>query len=106
MGAVSYLAHERITNTRNLTKYLNHQYLEKKEFENESLQISNEFILGLRKIEGLSIVDFEKKYHQSPLAYPSVKKLLAEKKLELSENFLRIPKHYFYLSNEILIEFI
>ncbi len=106
LGAVSYLKDYRISNTKNLTKYLKDLYQEEKIHESEEVKISNEFILGLRKVEGININLFQKKYHKSILELPQVKKLLHEKKLEQTKNYIYIPKKYFYLANEILIEFI
>ena len=72
----------------------------------KKIKISNEFILGLRKIKGLDTVAFQKKYNEKVTDIPSVKKLLQEKKLILKNNHLFIADKYLYLSNEILINFI
>lgn len=106
MGAVSFLNNTRITNTRNLTKYLNHKYISTEEYEDEKLRISNEFILGLRKIDGINIIEFQKKYQKDITKLYNVKKLIEEGKLILKANHLYIAPKYFYLSNEILLEFI
>ncbi len=106
LGAVSFLNHYRITNTKNQTKYLKNEYLLQKEYEDIKRRISNEFILGLRKVKGISIDKFYQKYQQNVLEYPEVKTLLKEKKLELRDGYLCISSKYFYLANEILIYFV
>ena len=106
LGAVSYLEDQRICNTLNLSKYLNKEYIREVIQEEKKIKISNEFILGLRKIEGLDTVAFQKKYNEKVTDIPSVKKLLQEKKLILKNNHLFIADKYLYLSNEILINFI
>ena len=63
-------------------------------------------MLGLRKINGINIQDFENKYQINIITIEPVKRLLAEKKLVLKDNQLFIHPNYFYLSNEIIIEFI
>lgn len=106
LGAVSYLDKKRITNTRNLTKYL------KKNFssliENVSLeeQKENEMILGLRKLQGVSLQKFKEKYHQSILEEFDIEDLLFENKLVVKDGYLSIREDYLYVSNEILIRFI
>lgn len=106
LGAVSYLEDQRICNTLNLSKYLNKEYIREVIQEEKKIKISNEFILGLRKIKGLDTVAFQKKYNEKVTDIPSVKKLLQEKKLILKNNHLFIADKYLYLSNEILINFI
>ena len=49
---------------------------------------------------------FQEKYQRSILEIEVVKKLLEEGKLVIREGNLLIPDRYFYLANEILINFI
>ena len=106
LGAVSYLNNKRRTNTRNLSKYLKEDYLSMEEIEDKSTKISNELILGLRKINGISITKFQEKYNEDILTLYDIKDLINEGLLEISNNQLRIPKKYIYTSNNILIHFI
>lgn len=106
LGAVSFIHNVRITNTRSITKYMNLEYVINEEYESEQIRISNEFILGLRKIEGMNIESFQKKYHQDITTLYHVKELLQEKKLILEDNYLKIAPEYLYLSNEILLQFV
>lgn len=106
MGAVSYINQQRITNTKNLTKYLKQEYIEIIEDESLETQISNTFMLGFRKTSGINIVDFKNKYKLDITNIEPVKKLLKEDRLILENNQLYINPNYLYLSNEIIIEFI
>ena len=106
LGAVSYINNIRRTNTRNLTKYLKKEYIQEELNETKEIQISNELILGLRKIEGINIKEVNNKYQIDILSYYHIKDLLKEGLLELVNNNLRIPKKYIYISNNILVHFI
>ena len=106
MGAVSFLDNYRIINTKRLTKYIEHEFILEKVFENINLQISNTFMLGFRMIKGIDIEKFRDRYHKNILDILKVRELLEEGKLEFNNNYLFITKKYFYLSNEIIMEFI
>lgn len=105
-GASGYVKETRYTNTRSIQNYI-------KEFKkiecykvSRKEQIENEFILGFRKLDGISISYFEKKYHRNLLAYKTVQKFIKQGKLEVLGDYLRIREEYFYISNEILVSFI
>ena len=106
LGAVSYLDNYRISNTKNLTKYLEGNYYYDKDYENLDKRISNSIILGLRKINGIDIKEFNKRYHTDLLNLYNIKKLIREKKLIVDSGFLYINSKYLYISNDILINFI
>ena len=105
-GAVSYLNNTRITNTKNLRSYLNQEYIYLEEVEDENTSISNTFMLGFRLIKGIDILKFKEKYNKDILDNLIVVKLIKEGKLVLEDNRLYIHPDYFYLSNEIILEFI
>ena len=106
LGAVSYLKNIRRSNTKNLSNYLKGLYKKEEEYEDETLQISNSLILGLRKLEGISIETFREKYHKEITDLYNIKDLLQEGLLEIKDNHLRIKKKYIYVSNEILVNFL
>lgn len=106
MGSVSYLANYRINNTKNLTKYINKDYIDSHEYENRDTQISNTFMLGFRKTKGININDFKNRYNIDILDIEPVSRLITEGKLVLEDNHLFIHPSYLYLSNEIILEFI
>lgn len=106
MGAVSYLDNKRISNTLNLSKYLDGEFIKEEETETRELEISNTFMLGFRKIDGINVGGFEKRFGFSPLDIDIVKRLIDEEKLILEGNQLFINPKYIYLSNSIIMEFI
>ena len=106
LGASGYIKNERYENTRSLTEYIKGNYkLESHELSlDETLQ--NEFILGLRKIEGINKNKFLNKYKIDIKKITPVKKLLNQKLLLENETNIYINPKYLYISNEILINFI
>jgi oxygen-independent coproporphyrinogen-3 oxidase len=105
LGASGFINNIRYDNTKNIDKYL------KKEFkysEEEMTKIKNEenyFILGLRKLKGVSISEFKKRYNEDINIF-NIDKLLKEGKLIIKDDYIFINQEYIYLSNDILINFI
>lgn len=106
LGASGYIGDIRYTNTRSLEQYQKG----KREYQKEKLSLKekmeNEFILGFRKKEGVSLSSFEKKYHKNPLQWDFVQKLLQQGLLQNQKGNLMIPERYFYISNDILLQFL
>ena len=106
LSASGYIDNIRYTNTRNLNKYLKKEYVEESHVLSKIETIENEFILGLRKIEGINKQDFLKQYSIDTKSIDIVNKLLKEKKLKENKTNIYINPKYIYLSNMILEEFI
>lgn len=106
LGASGYINNIRYTNTRSINKYLENNYIYEKHKLSKKETIENEFILGLRKIQGINKEQFQKKYEIDICTLESVKKLLKEKKLIDGGKYIYINKKYLYTANDILIEFI
>ena len=106
LGASGYINSIRYTNTKNITKYLNNDYIDIKDILSEAETMENEMILGLRKMEGVNIIKFKEKYHKNIDDVFDIKKLVEERKLIIKDNYIFINKDYIYLSNDILINFI
>ena len=105
VGASGYINNIRYDNTRNLQKYLNGIWLDNYHEVTLNEKIENEFILGFRKINGINIKEFYKKYNFDILKINIVKKLLNTKKIINSNDNLFINPDYIYTQNEILIDF-
>lgn len=106
LGASGYIPEIRYTNTRSLTKYCNKEYrLEQEEIDLQT-KMENEMILGLRKLEGVDMMQFKQKYGEHIDSIFPIEQLLKEGKLEVHNGYLQIPEDQLYLSNEILIQFI
>lgn len=106
MGASGYIDNIRYTNTKSITKYINKIYRYEIEQLDENLKMDYEMILGLRKLEGVSLDNFKKKYNKEIEKVYDIDYLIKEKKLIKENNYLKINKDYLYLSNDILIKFV
>lgn len=104
LGSTSYINNVRRTNTRNLTKYLNKNYLNEENYEDRQIRIENEIMLGLRKLEGINLKDFKEKYNIDLEEYFDIKNLLEDNYLKKENNHIKINKNYIYISNEILLK--
>ena len=105
LGASGYINNTRYDNTKNINEYLKGNYIKNKEVLTKNIEIENEFILGLRKIKGINIEKFNKKY-DNIFKYDVVNRLLKQNKLKKDEKNIFINNEYIYTSNNILIEFI
>lgn len=105
LGASGYINNIRYDNTRNIQEYIKEKYIKNKEILSKNIELENEFILGFRKIKGINIEKFNKKY-DNIYKYDVINRLLKEKKLIKEKNNIFINPEYIYTSNNILIEFI
>ena len=106
LGASGYISNIRYNNTRNLNEYFNGQYLLNKEIITNEDNLKYGLILGLRKINGINVNNFNEKYHTNLLENEKVKKLIKNKELIYENGYLFINKKYIYVQNEILIKLI
>ena len=104
LGSTSYINNIRITNTKNITKYINRDFIEETNYEDIETRIENEIMLGLRKLEGINLIDFRDKYNIALEEKYNINNLLEEKYLIKENNQLKINKKYIYISNEILLK--
>ncbi|HOP65857.1 MAG TPA: radical SAM family heme chaperone HemW [Bacilli bacterium] len=104
LGASGYTLGFRYDNTKSLTKYLegttriNSMIISKRE------KMENEIMLGLRKIEGINLKKFFKKYNVNIQDEFPIEELLKAKELVYKKGNLYIPKDKLYIMNEILIK--
>ena len=106
LSSVSYLDNYRITNTKNMSKYLSGNYIYSREYEDINMRKENDLILGLRLVNGINILEFDKKYKDNLLDRDIIKKLINKEYLVVSNNYLRCNKKYMYVENAILSEII
>ena len=105
VGASGYINNIRYDNTKSISKYIDGNYVLKKDILNFNTIIENEFILGLRKIKGIRLSEFKEKYGFDVTDIPIVLKLIDEKKLNIKNDYLYIYNNYIYQENDILVEF-
>lgn len=106
VGASGYINNIRYDNTRNISKYLKEENQKEKIILNKSMKIENEFILGFRKLDGISKNEFKKKYDINICDIIEIKNLLQSGMLEESIDRVWIPEKYLYVSNSILVNFV
>ena len=106
LGASGYIDNIRYTNTRSFNKYINNDFKLEEDQLTKKDEMELEMILGLRKIKGVNLSEFEKKYHQKIINTFKIDKLLEEQKLLIKDDYIYINPHYLYVSNDILINFL
>ena len=104
LGSTSYINNIRRTNTKNLNKYLNNNYIDEEIYEDKEMQIENEIMLGLRKLKGINLNTFKEKYNVDLEEIYNIKSLIEDNYLIKENNYLKINKEYIYISNEILLK--
>ena len=102
LSAVSYIDNYRISNTKNMTKYLDNKYIDESIYEEENIRKENDLILGLRLIEGIDINNFNNKYNDNLLDKNIIKELIEDNYLIVENNYLKVNDKYLYLENSIL----
>ena len=100
LGASGYIANYRYTNTKNLNKYLNGNYIAEKEIITKEINASNYAILGLRTKYGINKKEFKDNIGEDINQYFDTS--------DLSENddSFYLDKSKWYIENSILVKFI
>ena len=100
LSASGFINNKRYTNTKGINNYLKSNYVfeEKKQTLKENME--NYMILGLRKIEGVSISKFKSKYNKN------IEDVFNVNKLKKKGDYYYIPSSNLFVSNNILVDFI
>ena len=106
LGAAGYIDNIRYTNTRNLSKYISGSYERQEELLTKEDKIKYEFILGLRLTSGLNKDNFNKKYGININEIEVIKELINKGLLIDDKINIYVPKKYFYVLNDILVNFV
>ena len=114
-SAHSYLKDKRFSNTENLEQYINNienDNIEKNYVIHENQNIEDKkkeyMLLGLRKIEGVSIQKFKNKFKDNPiyLFRNELQKLIEENLLEIDGDSIRLTNKGLDLANVVWEEFV
>lgn len=103
LGASGYIENIRYDNTTSMTKYLNKKYVESSHELTKKENLENEFILGLRKIEGIDKSVY-KKYNIKEIKI--INELLEKGLLKQNKDRIYIDEDDLYISNSILVNII
>lgn len=103
LSSTSYINNKRITNTKNLRKYLNGEYLDTSVYEDKDIRMENEIMLGLRKLDGINLDRFKDKFNVSLEDIYNIDNLVRNGYLIRDNNCIKIDKKYMYISNEIIV---
>lgn len=106
LGAAGYIDKIRYTNTKNLKDYLLGNYVKVREIIGEKENMDYEIMLGLRKLQGINIDDFKKKFGKNMEDVYNIKPLLKSKELLKKKGYIYINPIYTYIMNEILLKII
>ena len=106
LGAAGYIDNIRYTNTRNLSKYISGSYEGQEEVLTKEDKIKYEFILGLRLTSGINKDNFNKKYGININEIEIIKELIKNGLLIDEKINIYVPKKYFYVLNDILVNFV
>lgn len=106
LGAAGYIDNIRYTNTRNLSKYISGSYERQEEVLTKEDKIKYEFILGLRLTNGINKDNFNKKYGININEIEVIKELINKGLLIGDKINIYVPKKYFYVLNDILVNFV
>lgn len=106
LGAAGYIDNIRYTNTRNLSKYISGSYEKQEEVLTKEDKIKYEFILGLRLTSGINKDNFNKKYGININEIEIIKELINKGLLIDDKINIYVPKKYFYVLNDILVNFV
>ena len=106
LASGSYINSIRSTNTRSINKYLNGDFLLEEEKLSKKDRMIYEVILGLRKVKGINIDDFNRKYNVNLIEFFDIIDLVNENILINDNGYLYINDNYLYVSNSILERFL
>ena len=106
LGAAGYINGFRYENTKNIDNYINGKFRNSESLLSKQEIMDYEIMLGLRKIKGINIKEFEEKYGIILEDNFPIKPLIKNKDLILKNGYLFISPKRIYLMNEILLKMI
>ena len=104
LGAHGFISELRYENTRSFNTYLKGNYRFNELFLSKREDMENDIILGLRKLEGINIVNFFNKYKTNIQDEFNITPLLKNGLLKIKDNNIYIPEEKIYIMNSILNE--
>jgi len=108
LGAHSYIKGVRFSNTRSMKDYLEGNYVETTHKNTRKDSISDYLFTGLRKIEGIDLTKFEKRFGEpiEDIFREALRSFQEQGLLEQEKSHLRFTKKGLDLSNTVLRELV
>ena len=115
LAAHSYYRDKRFSNTQNLDEYINNiekfiisKNVEVHEIQDREAKAKEFMLLGLRKIDGVSISEFERRFRVHPLFYFrfEISRLEEEELIEVDLDKIRLTKRGLDLANQVFEAFV
>ena len=106
VGASSYLGNIRYSNTKSITNYIRGKRVIYKEKLSIKDKIFYEVMLNFRTNKGLDKKKFINKYKVSIDKLFNYKHLVNKKVLISNSNYLKVKEEYFYVLDEVVLEFL
>lgn len=105
LGATSYLNGQEIVNSRSLKSFFSDGTTAT---TLSPLEIKQRYLLmGLRKLEGISLKEYYLKFKSSPLVdFPLLTESISDKLLEVKKDYLKLSKKGLYLANIVFAKLI
>ena len=104
LGAHGYIDGIRYENTKNIEKYFANKFVSTEEILSIHEKKDNEIMLGLRKIDGINIDEYYKKYNSNIQDDYPIKPLIKNKELIYKDRHIFINPDKLYVMNEILLK--
>lgn len=102
LGAHGYINAMRYENTRNFNKYLKEEYRFNELLVSSQEEMENELILGLRKLDGISIIGFYNKFDKDIFEVFKFEEAMKKGYIIKKGDKLYIPEEKIYVMNEII----
>lgn len=109
VAAHSYFNGERYSNSKTIEEYIeNYNSKNIEEKQDKEMMAKEYMMLGLRKIEGVSISEFERKFQINPLFYFrfEISKLVEEELIEIDLDNIKLTEKGLDFANKVFEEFI
>lgn len=102
IGSHGYINDMRYENTRSYNNYIKGEYRLDEFLVSTREEMENEIMLGLRKLSGINIDDFNKKYQVDIFDVFKFDQVINMKLVINNDGFLYIPEDKIYIMNEII----
>ena len=108
LAAHSYLDNRRFSNSEDFEEYIRGNKVTEHELQDDLAKRKEFMMLGLRKIEGASISEFERRFRINPLFYFrfEISKLVDEELIEVDLDNIKLTDKGLDLANQVFEEFV